>query len=111
MGKASNLGFSDARLERIDRFLQERYVAAGRIPCAQLLIARRGELVHQTVAGWQDRERGAPLREDAVFRIYSMTKPITSVVLMSLVEEGRIALDDPVARYIPAWAELGVFQA
>jgi CubicO group peptidase (beta-lactamase class C family) len=111
MGKAETLGFSDERLRRIDRFLEERYVAAGRIPCAQLLVARRGELVHQSVIGLRDWERGAPLAENAVYRIYSMTKPVTSVALMSLVEEGRVALDDPVARHIPEWADLGVFQA
>jgi CubicO group peptidase (beta-lactamase class C family) len=111
MSKARSLGFSGERLQRIDRFIEERYVAPGRLPCAQLLVARRGELVHQTVLGHRDLERGQRLAEDAVFRIYSMTKPVTSVALMSLVEEGRIALDDPVARYIPEWADLGVFQA
>jgi CubicO group peptidase (beta-lactamase class C family) len=111
MGAAEALGFSKARLERIDRFIQDRYVGPGRLPCAQLLIARRGELAHQTVLGRQDLERDIPLAGDSVFRIYSMTKPITSVVLMSLVEEGRIALDDPVASYIPEWTDIGVFQA
>lgn len=108
---ASAQGFSAERLGRIDRFLQERYVAPGKIPCAQLLVSRRGELVHQSVLGQQDPERGVALAEDTVFRIYSMTKPVTSVALMSLVEEGLIALDDPVARHIPAFADLGVFQA
>src|SRR4051812_2586240 len=103
---ASAQGFSAERLGRIDRFLQERYVAPGRIPCAQLLVSRRGELVHQSVLGQQDPERGVALAEDTVFRIYSMTKPVTSVALMSLVEEGLIALDDPVARHIPAFADL-----
>ena len=104
-------GFSRERLLRIDRFLQERYIGPGRMPCAQLLVSRRGELMHQTVLGMRDIERGAALTEDTVFRIYSMTKPIVSVALMSLVEEGLIALDDPVAKHIPSWAELGVFQA
>jgi CubicO group peptidase (beta-lactamase class C family) len=111
MSMATTHGFSPERLRRIDHFLQERYVAPGRLPCAQLLLARRGELVHQSVLGQQDPERGVPLAEDTVFRIFSMTKPVTSVALMSLVEEGRIALDDPVARHIPEWAALGVFQA
>lgn len=111
MTSAETQGFSAERLRRIDGFLRDRYVAAGRIPCAQLLVARRGVIVHQSVLGQRDPERGAPLAEDTVFRIYSMTKPVTSVALMSLVEEGRIALDDPVARHIPEWANLGVFQA
>lgn len=111
MSKAERLGFSNARLERIDRFLQERYVGPGRLPCAQFVLARGGEVVHQTLLGQQDPERGVPLAEDTVYRIYSMTKPVTSVALMTLVEEGLIALDDPVHRFIPAWKDLGVFSA
>ncbi|MFZ5721382.1 MAG: serine hydrolase domain-containing protein [Pseudomonadota bacterium] len=111
MSKAERLGFSKARLERIDRFLQERYVGPGRLPCAQFVLARGGEVVHQTLLGQQDPERGVPLAEDTVYRIYSMTKPVTSVALMTLVEEGLIALDDPVHRFIPAWKDLGVFSA
>ena len=111
MGKAKSHGFSKARLERIDRFLQEKYVAPGRLPCAQFLLARDGEVIHQTLLGQQDPERGTPIAEDTVFRIYSMTKPITSVALMMLVEEGAIALDDPVAKHIPEWGGLGVYSA
>ena len=109
--KATLQGFSKERLARIDRFLQEKYVGAGRLPCAQFLLARRGEVVHQTVLGQQDPERGVPLAEDTVFRIYSMTKPVTSVALMQLVEEGLIALDDPVAKHIPEWKALAVYSA
>lgn len=111
MGKAKEHGFSKERLARIDRFLDEKYVAAGRLPCAQFLLARNGEVVHQTILGQQDPERGVKLAEDTVYRIYSMTKPITSVALMQLVEEGVVALDDPVARHIPEWKDLGVFSA
>jgi CubicO group peptidase (beta-lactamase class C family) len=108
---ATKQGFSKERLKRIDRFLQDKYVGPGRLPCAQVLVAREGEVVHRTLLGHQDVERGVPLADDTVFRIYSMTKPITSVVLMQLVEEGLIALDDPVSRHIPEWKELGVFSA
>ncbi|MFN4176845.1 serine hydrolase domain-containing protein [Phenylobacterium sp.] len=108
---AQSLGFAPDRLARIDRFLQEKYVGPGRLPCAQFLLARRGETVHQSVLGQQDPERGVALAEDTVFRIYSMTKPVTSVALMTLVEEGLVALDDPVARHIPEWANLGVYSA
>jgi CubicO group peptidase (beta-lactamase class C family) len=111
MGKARSHGFSKARLERIDRFLAQKYVEPGCLPCAQFLLARDGEVVHQALLGQQDPERGVPLAEDTVFRIYSMTKPVTSVALMSLVEEGLIALDDPVARHIPEFKDLGVFSA
>jgi len=111
MSKAKSLGFSAERLARIDRFLAEKYVGPGRMPGAQFLLARKGEVVHETVLGHRDVERGAPLTSDTVFRIYSMTKPVTSVALMMLVEEGLIALDDPVAKHIPAWADLRVYSA
>jgi len=110
MTRAKSLGFSADRLSRIDRHLQ-RYVDAGKVPHAQFLLARQGQVVHQSVIGQQDPERDVALREDTVFRIYSMTKPVTSVALMTLVEEGLIALDDPVAKHIPEWANLGVFSA
>ena len=111
MSQPASHGFSAERLARIDRFLQDRYVAEGRMAGAQFLLARDGEVVHQSVVGRRDVERDEALTEDTVHRIYSMTKPVTSVALMSLVEEGAIALDDPVAKFIPAFAELGVFAA
>lgn len=111
MGKAKQHGFSKDRLQRIDRFLQEKYVGPGHMPCAQFLLARNGEVIHQSVLGFQDQERGVKLAEDTVFRLYSMTKPVACVALLTLVEEGLIALDDPVAKHIPEWANLGVFSA
>ena len=111
MGKAKQHGFSKARLERIDRFLQEKYVGPGAMPCAQFLLARDGEVVHQSVLGHRDIERGQALTEDTVYRLYSMTKPVACVALLTLVEEGLIALDDPVAKHIPEWADLQVFSA
>jgi CubicO group peptidase (beta-lactamase class C family) len=110
MTRAKSLGFSADRLARIDRHLKG-YVEGGKLPCAQFLLARQGQTVHQTLVGRQDPERGVPLAEDTVFRIYSMTKPVACVALMTLVEEGLIALDDPVAKHIPAWKDLGVFSA
>jgi CubicO group peptidase (beta-lactamase class C family) len=106
-----SLGFSAERLARIDRFLGERYVAPGLLPCALLQVARDGRLVHQSVLGHASLEREQRLAEDTIFRIYSMTKPITSVALMMLVEEGKVAIDDPVHRWIPAWRELGVYRS
>jgi CubicO group peptidase (beta-lactamase class C family) len=111
MSKATSAGFSTERLARIDRFLQEKYVGPGRMPCAQFLLARNGETIHESVIGHCDVERGVALTDDTVFRIYSMTKPVTSVALMTLVEEGLIALDDPVAKHIPAWKDLAVYSA
>ena len=67
--------------------------------------------MHSAVQGFADLERKAPVKDDTIFRIYSMTKPITSVAFMMLVEEGRVALDEPVHKYIPEWKNLGVFQA
>ena len=111
MGKAKDLGFSKERLQRIERFVQTKYVEPGRFPCAQIAVARDGETVYEAVLGLADVERQVPLKDDAVFRIYSMTKPIASVALMMLVEEGLIALDDPVTKHIPAWKDLGVYAA
>jgi len=109
--KPESVGMCSQRLGRIDRFLAERYVAPGKLPCALLQVARGGQLVHQTVLGKASLETGAPLAEDSIVRIYSMTKPITSVAFMMLVEEGRVALDDPVHRFIPAWRDLRVYEA
>jgi CubicO group peptidase (beta-lactamase class C family) len=111
MTKPKALGFSKERLKTLDAFLDRKYIGAGKLPCAQLQITRRGELVHETVLGMADRERGKKAERDTLYRIYSMTKPITSVAFMMLVEEGLVALDDPVSRFIPEWKDLGVFAA
>jgi CubicO group peptidase (beta-lactamase class C family) len=102
---------SKAALERVDAHLKSRYVDAGRYPGTQLLIYRRGKVVHSSVLGYADVERKVPVKDDTIFRIYSMTKPITSVAFMMLFEEGRVALDEPVHKYIPEWKDLGVFVA
>lgn len=109
--KPESLGMCSRRLARVDRFLAERYIAPGKLPCALLQVTREGQLVHQTVLGQASLETGAPLTEDSIVRIYSMTKPITSVAFMMLVEEGRVALDDPVHQFIPAWRDLAVYRA
>lgn len=111
MTKPQSLGLSSERLGRIASFLDERYIRPGKLPCAQVQVWRRGKLAYDTVLGLADRERGTPLKADSIFRIYSMTKPVTSVAFMMLVEEGKVALDEPVAKYIPDWANLGVFAA
>ncbi|HEX4233771.1 MAG TPA: serine hydrolase domain-containing protein [Caldimonas sp.] len=105
------LGFDAGRLARIDRFLAERYVEPGLLPCALLLVARGGEVVHKSVLGHASLARRQRLAEDTIFRIYSMTKPVTSVAFMMLVEEGRIAIDDPVAKWIPSWRDLAVYRS
>jgi CubicO group peptidase (beta-lactamase class C family) len=109
MVKPEAVGLSSARLARLDQLMASRYVDGGHLPGLITQVYRQGELVHTGIAGWMDIERGSPMREDAIFRIYSMTKPITAVALMMLVEEGLIGLDDPVHAYIPAWKNLGVY--
>lgn len=105
------VGLSSARLQHLDRCIRQRYLEPGRLPCATILVERRGEIAHTSAQGYMDVERARAVTEDTIFRIYSMTKPITSVALMMLVEEGAIALDDPVHRYIPQWRNLGVYEA
>ena len=104
-------GMSKAALDRVEQHLKLRYIDSGRFPGTQMLVYRRGKIVHSTVQGFADLERKVPVKDDTIFRIYSMTKPITSVAFMMLVEEGRVAIDEPVHKYIPEWKNLGVFQA
>ncbi|MGM4896460.1 serine hydrolase domain-containing protein [Tardiphaga sp. 839_C3_N1_4] len=105
------VGMSTAALARVEAHLKQRYVDAGRFSGTQLLVYRRGEIVHSATQGFADLKRKIAVKDDTIFRIYSMTKPITSVAFMMLVEEGRVTLDEPVHKYIPEWANLGVFQA
>jgi len=102
---------STTALDRLEAHLKTRYIDAGRFPGTQVLIYRRGKIVHSAVQGFADLERKVPVKDDTIFRIYSMTKPITSVAFMMLVEEGKVAIDEPVAKYIPEWKNLGVFVA
>ena len=109
--RPESVGLNAARLKRIDDYFQEHYVGPGKLPGASILVSRRGQTAHFGVVGKADIERATPLKEDTIFRIYSMTKPLTSVLFMMLVEEGKVALDDPVHRFIPEWRNLGVYQA
>lgn len=111
MGETDKAGMSGARLDAFARALAARYVDSGKIPGAVALVHRWGETAYTAVMGSMDRERGRAMREDAIFRIYSMTKPITSVAFMTLVEKGLVALDDPVSSAIPEWKDLGVIVA
>jgi CubicO group peptidase (beta-lactamase class C family) len=98
-------GFDPARLERIDEHLRTRYVEPGKIAGCQVVVARGGTVAHAATLGDADRERQAPVRPDTIWRIFSMTKPITGVALLTLYEQGRIALKDPVSRYIPEFRD------
>ncbi|MCH7738656.1 MAG: beta-lactamase family protein [Chloroflexi bacterium] len=102
-------GLSADRLGRIDRFLTENYIDAGKIPGALTLVARRGEIAHFSALGLMDSERGKPTQKDTIYRIYSMTKPITTVALMMLYEEGRFQLNDPVGEFLPEWSDTEVW--
>lgn len=102
-------GFSQARLDRIVDFVQSQYVDTGRLPHAAILVSRRGEVVLDGVMG--DARPNAALAHDAIYRIASMTKPITSVVFMMLVEEGKVALDDPLIKFCPEFQKTGIFVA
>jgi len=98
--KPEDVGFSSERLKRVtDAFQSE--VDKGAIPGAVVLIARNRKIAYLEVFGFQNRENKKPMKTDAIFRIASMSKPITSVAVMMLVEEGKIQLLDPVSHYLP----------
>lgn len=99
--------FAPDRLARIDRFMQQ-YVDSGQIGGAVGLVLQDGRVVYRHAAGWLDKESGHRMTTDALFRIASQTKALTSVVILSLVEEGKVGVGDPVSRYIPAFAHTTV---
>jgi CubicO group peptidase (beta-lactamase class C family) len=102
------VALSGERLGRLDAFFDDA-VAQGRIPGAVLLIAREGRVAHHKAYGMADRDTARAMREDDIFRIYSMTKPVVSIALLTLYEEGKFQLDDPLERYIAAFRDLKVF--
>ncbi|MDR3218487.1 MAG: beta-lactamase family protein [Dysgonamonadaceae bacterium] len=89
-----------SRLERVDNLLQE-YIDKGIIPHALTFVAKDGQVIHHKAFGWRDVEQQIPLQEDDIFRMYSQTKAVTTVALMTLFEQGKFQLDDPVSKYIP----------
>ena len=101
-------GFAADRLARIEPFIKERYLDTGLLPNAQLLVAHRGEIAHFSSQG-AAREGGKAIDEGSLFRIASMTKPVTSIAFMMLLEEGKVALDTPVHRVLPEFRGLGVY--
>ena len=103
LAKPEEVGMSSERLARI-RPAMQRYIDAQLVPGTVTIIARRGKVVHFEVQGFMDVEQRTPMREDAIFRIASMSKPITSVALMMLWEEGRFQLSDPVSKYLPEFS-------
>ena len=102
-----SLGFSSERLARIGPAIQ-RETEKGQYPGAVMLVARNGRIVYFESVGQLDPASGKPMTKDAIFRLYSMTKPYTSVAIMMLMEEGKLRVTDPVSKYIPAFANLQV---
>ena len=103
------LGFSSERLARLDRYL-DQYVAAGRHKGSLIAISRDGKLAHVSMRGDRDAEAGLHVESDTLWRMYSMTKPITSVATMMLYEEGKLLLIDPVAKFLPAFERARVYR-
>ena len=98
---ASEVGLSPERLARI-RPAMERHVGEGKLAGVVTLLARGGRIVHHEAIGGLERDGGEPMCTDAIFRLYSMTKPITCVALMTLYEQGHFQLPDPVSKFIPS---------
>lgn len=105
----SRAGFDPARLSRIDAFVQEHYIDSGKLPHAQMLVARGGEIAHFSSLGPAREGAAKAIDEGSLFRIASMTKPVTSIAFMMLVEECKVALDTPVAAVLPEFKDLGVY--
>lgn len=106
--EAAEVGLDAKRLHRIDRHF-EHYVADGRLPGWLVLVARHGKIAHLSTHGMRDVQANLPVETDTLFRIYSMTKPVTSVAAMMLYEQGLFELTDPVSRFIPEFAEQRVY--
>jgi CubicO group peptidase (beta-lactamase class C family) len=102
-----SVGMSGERLKRISSALKGE-IDKGNIPGAVVMVARKGKLIYSDAIGFQDKAAGTPMAKDAIFRIYSMTKPLVSVAAMMLVEEGKIQLTDPVSKFLPEMKNLQV---
>lgn len=105
--KPEQVGLSSERLDRIGQLLKNE-IEQGRLPGAVALIVRKGQIAYFESFGFRDKESGSLMTNDAIFRIYSMTKPFTSVATMMLVEEGKIVLTDPISKFLPQLEKLEV---
>ncbi len=106
--RPEDVGLSSQRLARVDAW-REALVASGKLAGATTLVMRRGHIAHLGCSGHADRERGVAMAPETLVRIYSMTKPLTSVAIMMLYEEGRFQLDDPITRFLPCFKGMRVF--
>ena len=105
--RPEEVGLSSQRLARATEIVK-REIAKGRYPGAVAVVVRRGKVVYFEALGQRDPQSGAPMTKDAIFRLYSMTKPFTSVAMMMLLEDGKVLLNDPVSRHLPALKNLQV---
>ena len=105
--KPEDVGMSSERLQRIQEMIQRR-IAAGEMTGASAVVVRKGKVVYQTYQGVMDSETKKPVTADTMFRIASMTKPVTSAAIMMMIEEGKVRLNDPISRYIPEFKNIKV---
>jgi len=105
-----SVSMDSAQLGRVSEHLSKHYIEPGKISGSVTLVARRGQVCLLDVQGYRDVERARPMTADSIMRIYSMTKPITSLAMMTLHEKGLFSLDDPVHRFIPGWRDLPVWK-
>jgi len=102
-------GLSKVRLERITHHLQRNFIEPGKLAGCQTLVARKGVIGYFSSLGFADLSAQTPVQDDTIFRIYSMSKPVTSVALMQLYERGLFQLNDPISRVIPQWRDMKVY--
>ena len=105
--KPEDVGVSSERLQRISQMIQRR-IAAGEMTGAVTIVARKGKIVHLEAQGVMDLDSKKPVAKDTMFRVASMTKPVTGLAIMMMIEEGKVRLNDPVSRYIPEFKNLKV---
>ena len=105
--KPEEVGLSSTQLKRLEDVTQ-KHIDEGLVPGAVMLVARRGKIAWMSVLGKRDVAAGDAMKFDSIFRIYSMTKPIVSVALMQMVEEGKLQVSDPVSKYLPEIGKMKV---
>jgi CubicO group peptidase (beta-lactamase class C family) len=106
----TTLGLDPERLDRVDAFIKAKYLDTGLYPGFTLLVTRSGQVAHLSTQGHRNVETGAPMTEDTLIRIFSMTKPVTSVAMLMLYEEGLYRLEDPVSKFVPSFGGLRVWE-
>ena len=109
--KPETVGLDATVLKNIREYLDETYVKEGKYVGTMTLVSRKGEVAYFDFLGMMDRENKKPMQEDTIFRIYSMSKAITSIAIMQLLEKSKFRLDDPVYWYIPSWKSLRVYES